>query len=318
MSRLLRSSTVLLATSTLMTVAIPWSPAYAHGVAGDRFFPSTIATDDPFVADELSLPTVAHFKTADDPSARETDISAEWSKRLTQNLGVSFSGGWTQLDTPGQPRVRGFQNFETSLMYQAVTSARHEAVVSLGVTGEWGGTGSAAVGAESYGVVTPTLSFGKGLGDLPRSVSWLRPAAVTGAIGYAVPTRSTQLVQDPDCPDCALARQGIVRSVEWGVALEYSLRYLHDQVKDLGLPNFVNQLTPLVEVAGSTPAANAYGAPTTGTVSPGLLWSGRSLQLGVEAQIPINRASGRDVGVVFQIHWFLDDLFPRSLGRPLW
>jgi hypothetical protein len=318
MSRLFRSSTVLLATSTLMTVAAPWSPAYAHGVAGDRFFPSTIATDDPFVADELSLPTVAHFRTSDDPSARETDISAEWSKRLTQNLGVSFNGGWTQLDTSGQPRVRGFQNLETTVMYQAVTSARHEAVVSLGVTGEWGGTGSTAVGAERFGVVKPTLSFGKGLGDLPRSVSWLRPAALTGVVGYAIPTQSTQLVQDPDCPDCAPARQGIARNVEWGVALEYSLRYLHGQVKDLGLPNFINQLTPLVEITGSTPVANTYGAATTGTVNPGLLWSGRSLQLGVEAQIPMNRASGRDVGVVFQVHWFLDDLFPHSLGRPLW
>ena len=31
--------------------------AGAHGFAGDRFFPATILTDDPFVADEMSLPT---------------------------------------------------------------------------------------------------------------------------------------------------------------------------------------------------------------------------------------------------------------------
>jgi hypothetical protein len=318
MSRLFQSAAILPATFTLLAVATSWSPAYAHGVAGDRFFPSTIATDDPFVADELSLPTVAHFKTSDDPSTGETDISAEWSKRLAQNLGVSFNGGWTQLDTPGQPRVRGFQNLETTVMYQAVTSARHEAVVSLGVTGEWGGTGSDAVGAERFGVVTPTLSFGKGLGDLPASVSWLRPAALTGTVGYAIPTQSKELVQDPDCTGCAPATQRIARTVEWGVALEYSLRYLHGQVKDFGLPNFVNELTPLVEIVGSTPVGNAYGATTTGTVNPGVLWSGRGFQLGLEAQIPINRASGRDVGAVFQVHWFLDDLFPHSLGRPLW
>jgi hypothetical protein len=32
--------------------------AVAHGFAGERFFPATILTDDPFVADEISLPQV--------------------------------------------------------------------------------------------------------------------------------------------------------------------------------------------------------------------------------------------------------------------
>src|SRR5437764_1234453 len=35
---------------------------FSHGIVGSRFFPATIATDDPFVADELALPTVSHQK----------------------------------------------------------------------------------------------------------------------------------------------------------------------------------------------------------------------------------------------------------------
>jgi hypothetical protein len=31
------------------------SAALAHGWAGQRFFPATILTDDPFVADEMSI-----------------------------------------------------------------------------------------------------------------------------------------------------------------------------------------------------------------------------------------------------------------------
>jgi hypothetical protein len=42
------------------------------------------------------------------------------------------------------------------------------------------------------------------------------------------------------------------------------------------------------------------------------------MQFGLEAQIPMNRASGSSVGVLFQVHWFLDDLLPHSLGKPLW
>jgi hypothetical protein len=64
--------------------------------------------------------------------------------------------------------------------------------------------------------------------------------------------------------------------------------------------------------------ANAHGETTTGTVNPGVLWSGRHMQFGLEAQIPMNRASGSSVGVLFQVHWFLDDLLPHSLGKPLW
>jgi hypothetical protein len=313
------SAAIVRATFTLVIVAFPaWSPAFAHGVAGDRLFPATLATDDPAVADELSLPTLGRFRTGDDPAARETDVSGEWSKRLTRNLGVSFAGTWTRLEASGAPRASGFQNLETTLKYQFLTSARHEAILSAGVSAEWGGTGSDRVGAEPYGLVTPTFYFGKGLGDLPDTLGWLRPAAVTGTLGYAIPTRSYEQVQDPGCPACAPIREGTPRRLEWGVAFEYSLRYLQSQVRDLGLPAAINQLTPLVEVAGSTPLANGRGESTTGSVYPGLLWSGRRLQLCLEAQIPISRASGRGVGVLVQAHWFIDDLFPNSLGRPIW
>jgi len=37
----------------------------------------------------------------------------------------------------------------------------------------------------------------------------------------------------------------------------------------------------------------------------------------VEAIIPINERTGTNVGVIAQLHFFLDDLFPDSLGRPL-
>lgn len=294
------------------------APAQAHGVAGDRFFPATLATDDPAVADELSLPTFTRLKTGDDPSATETDISGEYSKRLTRNLGISFADSWTHLRTPGEGRVSGFQNLETTLKYQFLTSARHEAILSAGISAEWGGSGSDKVGAERNGTITPTLYFGKGAGDLPESLGWARPFAVTGVLGYAIPAQPHERAPNPDCPDCAPIRQGATRALNYGLTLQYSLRYLSTQVKDYGLPAFVNQLTPLVEFAASSPVANAHGLKTTGTVNPGVIWSGRRMQLGLEAQVPINRDSGKTVGVLLQAHWFLDDLFPRSIGKPIW
>jgi hypothetical protein len=304
--------------SILSCAILAGAPVAAHGVAGDRFFPATLATDDPAVADELSLPTIAHVRTGDDPSATQTDIAGEYSKRLTRNLGISFAGAWTHLSSPGEAPQSGFQNLETTLKYQFLTSAKREAILSAGVSVEWGGTGGANVGAEEIGTVTPTLYFGKGAGDLPEALNLAKPFAVTGLVGYAIPMRDHELVADPVCGSCSPIRQATTRSVTYGVTLQYSLRYLSAHVKDFGLPNFVNQLTPLVEFAATTPVQNGHGAPTTGTVNPGVIWSGRRVQLGLEAQVPINRQSGRSIGVLFQVHWFLDDLFPRSFGRPIW
>src|SRR4051794_33111473 len=109
-------------------------PAAAHAVVGNRFFPATITTDDPGVADELSLPTLSSFKTGDDPAVRELDVSGEYSKRLTSRLGVSFGETWTQLKAPGDAKVQGFQNLETTLKYQFLTSPEHEAIMAAGLS----------------------------------------------------------------------------------------------------------------------------------------------------------------------------------------
>jgi hypothetical protein len=276
------------------------SPALAHGVMGARFFPATIATDDPFVADELALPTVAWFRNAD--GERETDISGEWSKRITPTVGFSVEGGWTHL-----PHAEGFQNVETSLRWQFVTDPERELVVSAGLGAEWGGTGAERVGAESVSAVVPSLAFGKGFGDLPDRFGWARPFAVTGQIAYVAPTEG----HDDE-------GERTPHVLEYGFALEYSLPYLRAQVRDHGWPEWVNHLTPVVEATFETPVLHGGGERTTGTVNPGLIWSGRRMQFGAEAIVPVNGDSGRSVGFLVQTHFYLDDLFPRSLGKPIY
>src|SRR5438034_7656351 len=61
-----------------------------HGFAGARFFPATLSTDDPFVADELSLPTVSTIRTSDDGGTRESDISVDIAKRITPEFGIEI------------------------------------------------------------------------------------------------------------------------------------------------------------------------------------------------------------------------------------
>ena len=73
--------------------------------------------------------------------------------------------------------------------------------MSAGFAIEWGGTGEPAVGAEPFNTYAPTIWFGKGFGDLPDSVKWLRPFAITGQIGYAIPGAPATYSVDPDTGD---------------------------------------------------------------------------------------------------------------------
>ena len=95
--------------------------------------------------------------------------------------------------------------------------------------------------------------------------------------------------------------------------------YLKSAVVDLGLPDFINHLIPLVEANLQTPVANTFtsGTMTTGTINPGVIWVGNTFQVGVEALIPINRQSGTNVGVIAQLHFYLDDIDPRGIGKPI-
>ncbi|MEH2470340.1 hypothetical protein V1281_000415 [Nitrobacteraceae bacterium AZCC 2161] len=308
----------------LAIALVPINAGVAHEIVGNRFFPATLGIDDPGVNDELSIPTVAAFKTGDDPSVKQRDISGEFSKRITEAFAVSFGVTHTHLSPPGGPTgigANGFQNLETTFKYRLFKDPVHEFVVSVGLNVEWGGTGAQSVGADPFNTYTPTLYFGKGFGDLPDTLSWIRPIAVTGQIGYAIPGRrsTTTFGIDPDSGDPTIDTEFHPRVLNWGGTVQYSMPYLKSAVYDLGLPDFINRFIPLVEATFQTPVANTFtsGTVTTGTVNPGFIWIGNGFQIGVEALIPINRQSGTNVGVIGQLHFYLDDLDPRGIGRPI-
>src|ERR1700758_2595119 len=84
--------------------------AYGHGFAGARFFPATLSTDDPFVSDELSLPTVSTIRTPDDGGTRETDISMDIAKRITPQFAIESGEALTTLNPHEGQTTNGFGN----------------------------------------------------------------------------------------------------------------------------------------------------------------------------------------------------------------
>ncbi len=161
------------------------------------------------------------------------------------------------------------------------------------------GTGSGNIG-DNFSTYTPEFAFGKGFGDLPDSMQYLQPFAVTGAVAEEFPTDSA-----------------VPHAVDWGFSIQYSIPYLQSFVKDVGIKAPFNRMVPIVEFSMQTCLDRGCAGQTTGYVNPGIVWIGTYYQVGLEAQVPVNRGTGRHVGVLLGVDLYLDDIFPQSLGRPL-
>lgn len=290
--------------------------ALAHGFAGKRFFPATPTTEDPFVADELALPTISQRRLApsdETQATRLTSTSAEFAKRVTANLGVGFGVNYLRFANEDGTNQNGFDNVSANVKYQFHKSDAHESIASLGLDWDIGRSGARSVGAESFSTLTPGVFFGKGMGDLPESVKFLRPLAITGTAGIAFPTRKSATTVDENSNASVEQHPDVLKL---GFAVEYSLPYLQSSVKDVGLPAPFNRMIPVVELDLEKPI-NRGASGFTGTMNPGLIWAGRYMQFAVEAIVPVNGRTGGGKGILFQVHFFLDDLFPRSVGKPM-
>jgi hypothetical protein len=255
------------------------TPALPHAVCGDRIFPATLAIDDPGVTDELALPTLEWLPQNAD-GVGEFDANFSWSKTIFPNLAVSVGAGPTWLHTPSG---YGWDALDVS----------------------WGGT---ATGAQtgSPNMYSPVLDVGLGLGALPSSLNFLRPFAVTGEIRTTTPGQAVW------------GGAQFATSFNWGFTLQYSLPYFNSHIGAIDNDLF-KHLIPIVEVAFSTPTANAAPGTwgTTGAIQPGVVYMADKWQVALEAVIPVNSASGHGAGVIAQLDLFMDDIFPDSLGKPI-
>jgi hypothetical protein len=282
------------ALACVITITTP-TRAHAHGFEGDRFFPPTPLTDDPFAVDELSFPLVQYNPAQ---ASKELDVSASFSKEILPKFAVSVAQTYINLNPKGGPAQDGWSNLDFNVKYQLWEIPGHEFILSLGSDFDLGGSGSRAL-ANSYTTYTPNLYLGKGFNEFPDALKFLRPFAFTAVVGYDL-----------------YAGAPASNAVEWSGSLQYSLPYLEEHVEDVGIPHPLRDLIPLVEFQMTTPT-NRNAQPTTGTINPGVLWEGRYCQVSLEASVPINSASGPAVGGLFQVQIFIDDLWPKVFGFPV-
>ena len=276
----------------------PWTNrVQAHGLEGDRFFPPTPLTDDPFAVDELSLPEIQYNPAT---ASRETDITGSFSKEIFPKFALSIQDTYINLNPKGGPTQDGYSPIVLNAKYQLWEIPGHEFILSIGSDFTLGGTGSKALPSyQYYTTYTPNLYLGKGFNELPDELKFFRPLALTTVTGYDLYANAAQS-----------------NALEWSGSLQYSIPYLQEHVEDVGIPRPFRDMIPLVEFQMTTPT-NKNAVPTTGTINPGVLWEGKYCQISLEASIPINSQTGPAVGGLFQVQVFIDDLFPKIFGHPI-
>ncbi len=296
------------------------TPAAAHVIAGARVFPVTLTFDDPGVSDEASFPSFNYMRTGANGGTgptHEVDLGFEYDKTITDNTALIINDGYDVVHTENTGTESGWENLVITGKWQALTNAPHEAVVSLGVIREIGGTGTNHVNGDRFGSTTPTVYGGKGLGDV--QVGWIRPFAVTSELGYTI--ADTRLRQTaPANPE-----QGIAASFNAGnsnawfgaVSVQYSVPYLQSQVRNVGLRGIFADMIPIVEFTWSSPASSPSNGSTAWIAAPGVIYLAQWGEVGVEALVPLDHAAGTNVGAVGLVHFFFDDLFPHSIGKPI-
>ncbi len=281
---------VLLTVAALLPAA-----AEAHAIVGMRLFPATLSFDDPGVAAELPL----NFSSINTGNGVQDTFSMAYAQLLTRKFGLVVSGNYQQLVPQIGPSQSGWDNFTVAAAYQLYKNDSDESIGMLQLADTLGGTGSRVIGTP-YSTYTPEFAFGQGLGFLPYKLRYLQPFALTGAVSESFPTNSAA-----------------PRMFNWALSIQYSIPYLQNFVKYVGIKAPFNNMIPIIEIPMQTCLDAACTARTTGYIDPGVIWIGHYFQWGVELQVPTNRASGNRVGVLFGMDFYFDDLYPHSLGAPI-
>jgi hypothetical protein len=262
----------LIRKGALLFLPLLWpQSAEAHGIAGNRYFDGTLTFDDPAVADEAILPLDQNLAyPAQGSNVDENRINWAFARLLTPTLAFVADGGWLHRNWP-VGHTAGLDKTDIGLKCEAYRSNQHEALISVGLMWGVAHSGARAVGTDAPNTIQPGLFIGKGFGDLPDQLSWLRPFAITAAFVDEVPLGSVGMAL---APSAALGRfdavfAPAVETLHWGFSIQYSTLYLTSRFNG-GPPKDepLNQFVPLIEFRFDS----LRGQYTAGTMNPGFAY----------------------------------------------
>ena len=280
-----------------------WRPPalLAHGVVGDYIFLEPIVTQDPTPANELDILQPSWVRSSD---ANTYSLGSSFEKVLwlDSNDMPRFSAGagssWSYVSPYHGRSINGLDDLTMFAKYAFFYSLQHEFLMSFALQLQVP-IGDHDIQEENHTSLGPVFLWEKGLGDLPnRSViKYLRPLGIQSDFGYTP------------------ALSGHTEHHMFSDAvIEYSLPYLSNSVKDIGLPETLRNLFLFNEINYDQlitgPAGETF--PTL-LATPGVAYVSYHFELAVATQFALNNASrpGNHAAVLGLLDLFYDSLLPK-------
>jgi hypothetical protein len=287
--------------------------ASAHGLAGNRFFPGTLAFDDPAVGDELDFPLV-DVLPGTSGGIRDINYGFQFTRLLTPDVALGVASGVIQQFQNAHPQRPGFEQTAVEIKARVWEDDIHETLASASLVYSIGASGTNAVGSGGPDTLAPGVFFGQGFGALPDSLAFLRPFGISGAFAPQFPLEGSSAATGGALPTAT--KNPII--INWGLSLQYSTYYLTDRFTG-GPPAAepLHQFVPLVEFAVASPLQDTPATRAVATADPGVAYVGSTWQVGAEAILPLDRGAGHGIGGRLQLLLFLDDLIPAVFGEPI-
>jgi hypothetical protein len=274
--------------------------AMAHGVVGDYVFLEPLITQDPTPANELDILQPSWVRSSD---ANTYSIAFSMEKILYLDDAymprISIGGGsnWTHVSSFQGAGMEGFGNFTLFGKYAFFYSLKHEFMLTIEAQLQLP-AGDKDVEDQNHTSLGPVFLWGKGMGDLPNlpELKYLRPFGVQSDFGYLPALgghTSHHMFAD--------------------AVVEYSLPYLSNNVRDIGLKwplrnlFFFNEINYDQLITG--PAGQTF--PTL-LATPGIAYLSYHFELALGTQFALNNASvpGTHAAVLGLLDIFYDSIFP--------
>jgi hypothetical protein len=285
----------------LLVLLIVPTPVFAHGVVGDYSFLEPLITQDPTPANELDILAPSWVRSSD-ANTYNIGFSIEKVLYLDENYVPRFSIGggssWSHVLPFAERSRQGFGNLTLFGKYAFYYSLKHEFMLTIGAQLQLP-AGNTDIEAQSHTSLGPLFLWEKGMGDLPNLpvLKYLRPLGVQSDFGY-VPAlgghTSHHMFAD--------------------AVVEYSLPYLSNNAKDIGLKAPFRNLFLFNEINYDQLITGPSGStfPTL-LATPGIAYVSYHFELALGTQFALNNASrpGTHAAIVGLLDIFYDSIIPR-------
>ncbi len=288
--------------------------AWAHGTVGDYTFLEPIVADDANPKNEFDI-----LKPQETWRAEGREFSLGFSlEKVIVPAPESYSNGlhggglvsleigseWLDQSPKRGREMTGFNDLEILPKWAFLTVPEHEFRLSIGAKFILP-TGNPSVENQNHTQLGPEFLWAKGFGDLPHRslLKYLRPFGIQGDFGY-MPALGGRTWHEMFADN----------------VIEYSLPYLSNNVRDIGLQWPLRNLYLYAELNYDQLVTGPSGQTFPQIlITPGLAFMNYYIELSLATQFALNKATVPDnhAALIGLLDLFIDDIIPASNWTPI-